>query len=127
MVKIGDKFINKRTSKQYELKKYKNNKYALLESFNATIWDCYGSIKEADTEINDDIKEGMLIKVEEEENNTNFTKNDIKNIIINYLNGSGDEGLDLLLQDNGVDISRCNVNEFFKIMDCIRKLYSKCK
>ena len=50
MIKIGDKFINKRTSKQYELKKYKNNKYALLESFNATIWDCYDSIKEANTD-----------------------------------------------------------------------------
>ena len=126
MVKIGDKFINKRTSKQYELKKYKNNKYALLESFNATIWDCYGSIKEADTDINYDIKRGLLVKIEEE-NNTNFTKNDIKNIIINYLNGSDDEGLDLLLQDNEVDISVCNVDEFFKVMDCIRELYNKCE
>ena len=126
MIKIGDKFINKRTSKQYEFKKYKNNKYALLESFDDTIWDYYDSIKEANTEINDDIKKGLLIKVEEE-NNTNFTKNDIKNIVINYLSGSDDEALDLLLQDNEVDTSGCNISEFFKVMDCIRELYSRCK
>ena len=125
MIKIGDKFINKRTSKQYEFKKYKYGGYALLESFNATIWDYYDSIKEANTEINDDIKKGLLTKVEEE-NNTNFTKNDIKNIIINYLNRSDDEALDLLLQDNEIDTSGCDTSEFFKVMDCIRELYDKC-
>ena len=126
MVKIGDKFINKSTSQQYEFKKYKYGRYALLGSFSDAIWDCYDSIKEANTEINDDIKKGLLTKVEEE-NNTNFTKNDIKNIIINYLNGLDDEALDLLLQDNEVDISGCNVSEFFKVMDCIRELYNKCE
>ena len=77
---------------------------------------------------NIDIKKnlGDITKVEEE-NNTNFTKNDIKNIVINYLSGSDDEALDLLLQDNEVDTSGCNVDEFFKVMDCIRELYKKCK
>ena len=95
--------------------------YKMTKSINITC-------KEIDYTVllNDDIKEGMLIKVEEE-NNTNFTKNDIKNIIINYLNGSDDEALDLLLQDNEVDTSRCNVSEFFKVMDCIRELYNKCE
>ena len=126
MIKIGDKFMNKRTSQQYELKECEYGGYILLESFNDSVWDYYSSIKEADTDINYDIKRELLIKIEEE-NDTNFTKNDIKNIIINYLNGSDDEALDLLLQDNEIDTSGCDISEFFKVMDCIRELYSKCE
>ena len=64
MVKIGDKFVNKSTLAQYELKEYYGG-YGLLGSFDNIIWDCYGTIKEANIRINDHIKNGRLVKVEE--------------------------------------------------------------
>ena len=81
MVKLGDKFIDIEGI-IHTLKISKNKFY--LEGSNGLVWDLpyYSTIEEADNRINEDIRRGLLIKIEEE--------NDIKNIVRNYLNLSYD-------------------------------------